>query len=263
MKYLIIPLIIVGFIGYGFADSHIDETVLTWSQANYKIENGTGAATIIVNDSEKNENRFFAEKVKVFVYSDSFREGILIDLYETEKDSGKFERRFTFSDTRSAPNILLVREGDTATAIYPDKPLPSDYLGQPIEFTATTLIGSTGPPLERVPASSFRIKNMHGDVLKTPIIQVDKQIQLVADIKNQQNRNQSFVFFLQIQDENKATISLSWITGALTSLQSFSPSQSWIPQNPGKYTATIFVWQSFDNPTALSPPVSLEITVKD
>ena len=68
---------------------------------------------------------------------------------------------------------------------------------------------------------------------------------------------------MQIQDEKKVTISLSWITGTMTPLQSFSTSQSWISSYPGTYTATLFVWESLDNPSALSPPLSLEITVKD
>ena len=42
----------------------------------------------------------------------------MIDLYETEKDSGVFERTFSFSDKRSAPNILYALEGDTVTARY-------------------------------------------------------------------------------------------------------------------------------------------------
>jgi len=104
---------------------------------------------------------------------------------------------------------------------------------------------------------------LQGDIIKIPKILVDQQIQLVADIKNQYDREQDFAFFVQIQDENEFVVSLSWLTGTLTPLQSFTPSQSWIPQYSGTYTATLFVWESLDNPSALSPPLSLEITVKD
>jgi hypothetical protein len=58
------------------------------------------------------------------------------------------------------------------------------------------------------------------------------------------------------------TVSLAWITGSLSSGQSFSPALSWIPTQAGSYTATAFVWESVDNPTALSPPVSTTITVQ-
>ncbi|MGY5148783.1 MAG: hypothetical protein ACW9W3_01835 [Candidatus Nitrosopumilus sp. bin_68KS] len=36
---------------------------------------------------------------------------------------------------------------------------------------------------------------------------------------------------------------------------------SWIPQSAGEYRTTFFVWESIDNPTALSPPVELEYVV--
>ena len=41
----------------------------------------------------------------------------------------------------------------------------------------------------------------------------------------------------------------------------FCPSASWISQKQGDYTATMFVWESIDNPTALSPLIQLRFTV--
>ena len=57
-------------------------------------------------------------------------------------------------------------------------------------------------------------------------------------------------------------VSLAWITGSLSAGQSFSPALSWIPTQAGTYIATAFVWESVDNPTALSPPVSITVTVQ-
>jgi hypothetical protein len=54
---------------------------------------------------------------------------------------------------------------------------------------------------------------------------------------------------------------LSWIDGILNPESSFSPSASWIPQKAGYYVATMFVWESIDNPTALSPPIQIDFTV--
>ena len=92
-------------------------------------------------------------------------------------------------------------------------------------------------------------------------VEVGKQIQIAADLRNAQDFEQDFAYIVQIQDENGVTVSLSWITGTLTADQSFSPSLSWIPSEVGQYTATIFVWQSIDNPSALSPTLSLTINV--
>jgi hypothetical protein len=98
-----------------------------------------------------------------------------------------------------------------------------------------------------------------GNNIKT--IEVGKQVQIAADLKNNQDFEQEFAYIVQIQDENGVTVSLSWITGVLTPAQSFSPSLSWIPNEAGKYEATIFVWESVDNPSALSPTLSLKINV--
>jgi len=278
MRYFAIFFILIGFIGlaHAYHDGTLHPTpsadmskenftlaTVKWSQLNYRMDNGTDTAKVIVTDPDMNKISNVADTLNVSVFSDSFQDGIFLKLYETEKNSGMFERTFTLSEKRSAPSVLYVSFGDTATVTYTDTTLPSDNPFSEIVLMETTLIGHTGPPLERVPASSFRIQNMQGNIIKIPTIPEDKQIQLTADIENQQDEEQEFAFFVQIQDIKKTTVSLSWITGTLTPLQSFSPSQSWIPQNPGTYTATLFVWESLDNPSALSPPLSLEITVKD
>lgn len=258
--WILLPLVLIFAFPAALSFADDAEPVLTWSQANYRIANGTGTATIIVNDDEKNEFSFFAEEVKVFVYSDSFAEGITLTLYETEKNSGTFERTFSFSDSRSAPNILLAREGDTAIVVYTDDPLPADYLYQTIDYTATALIGHSAPPLERVPASNARITDIQENLLGTAV--VDEQVLLTSDIVNQQTlRNQTFAWLVQVIDSDKKTQALSWIEGTLNPEESFSPTTSWIPTKEGDYHAVFFVWESVTNPTALSPPIELDFTV--
>ena len=93
-------------------------------------------------------------------------------------------------------------------------------------------------------------------------VSVDKQVQIVADVSNSQDKIQSFAYIVQIQDQNDVTVSLAWLTGALSPKQTLSPALSWIPEQQGDYTATIFVWESIDNPDALSPPLTLEINVR-
>ena len=91
---------------------------------------------------------------------------------------------------------------------------------------------------------------------------VDKQTQIVADLTNNQNKDQPFAYLVQVKDVNGVTVSLSWITGLLSAGQTMSPAQSWTPSVAGTYTAEIFVWASVDNPDALSAPLSIKITVK-
>ena len=92
---------------------------------------------------------------------------------------------------------------------------------------------------------------------------VGNQIMITADISNNQNTQQSFAYLTQVKDEHQAVISLSWLTGSLSPSQSFPPAQSWTPTESGLYVIEIFVWESIDNPEALSPPLSMTVTVAD
>lgn len=124
------------------------------------------------------------------------------------------------------------------------------------------LVSSSHPPtLERAPASAPRIVDVSGNAI-TGAVKVGQQIQIVTDLTNGQDRDQPFAYIMQIQDSNGVTVSLSWITGTMTSGQSANPAQSWIPKAAGKYTVQIFVWQSLTNPNALSPPMSTRILVQ-
>lgn len=90
---------------------------------------------------------------------------------------------------------------------------------------------------------------------------VDKQIMIVADVKNGQDVIQPFAYLTQVKNDENVVISLSWLTGSLSPRQSFSPAQSWTPTKAGTYTIEVFVWKSIDNPEALSPPLSMTVTV--
>lgn len=100
-----------------------------------------------------------------------------------------------------------------------------------------------------------------GDKQQTKSIDVGKQVQITADLRNNQDVEQDFAYIVQIQNEDGVTVSLSWLTGKLVPAQSFSPALSWTPDETGIYTATIFVWESIDNPSALSPTLSLTLNV--
>jgi len=94
-------------------------------------------------------------------------------------------------------------------------------------------------------------------------VTVDKQVMIMADLSNGQDRDQKFAYIIQIRDENGVVTSLSWITGNLTPGQSFSPALSWTPISAGTYMIQIFVWESMDNPDALSVLLLLSVDVVD
>ncbi|MEX0861498.1 hypothetical protein [Nitrosopumilus sp.] len=90
---------------------------------------------------------------------------------------------------------------------------------------------------------------------------VDEQIMIMADISNNQETQQNFAYITQVRNNDDIVISLSWLTGSLSPRQSFSPAQSWIPHESGVYHIQVFVWESIDNPNALSPPLSMTVNV--
>jgi hypothetical protein len=230
-----------------------------WLEASYPA---TGTGVVRVVDPDMNLDPEAVDNFRVDVWSDSDAGGIQLTVTETNEATGIFEGTvfFTVSD-ESSGHRLRVAEGDTVTAEYEDNTLPDPYTRKDnLDILGTTLIGTLVPPLERAPISGLRVVDAFGNSLSS--VAVDQQVQITADLANGQPRDQAFAYLVQIQDSNGVTVSLAWITGSLSVGQAFSPALSWIPNAPGTYTATAFVWESIDNPTALSPPATINITVR-
>jgi hypothetical protein len=229
-----------------------------WLEASYPAS-GTGVVRVI--DPDMNLDPEAVDNFDVDVWSDSDAGGIDLTVTETNEATGIFEGTVFFTITNeSSGHRLRVAEGDTVTAEYEDNTLPDPYTtADELDITATSLIGTIKPPLERAPAANLRIVDAFDNSLDT--VSVDQQVQISADLVNGQDKEQSFAYLVQVQDNNGVTVSLAWITGNLGSGQSLSPALSWIPTEAGTYTATAFVWESVNNPTALSPPVSTTVTV--
>jgi hypothetical protein len=92
-------------------------------------------------------------------------------------------------------------------------------------------------------------------------VSANDQIQIVGKISNQQNFKQTFVYIFQVKDENNFVVSLSWIQGEISANQNLDISQSWLPQESGKYTVETYAWNSLTNATPLSPSLSTSVFV--
>jgi hypothetical protein len=229
-----------------------------WLEASYPA---TGTGVVRVIDPDMNLDPEAVDNFDVDVWSDSDAGGIDLTVTETNEATGIFEGTVFFTVTdESSGHRLRVAEGDTVTAEYEDNTLPDPYTtADELDITATSLIGTVVPPLERAPIATCRVVDAFGNSLSS--VSVDQQVQITCDVSNGQDREQPFAYLVQIQDANGVTVQLAWITGSLSPGQSFSPALSWIPQQAGAFDATTFVWESVDNPTALSPPVTTPITV--
>jgi len=114
--------------------------------------------------------------------------------------------------------------------------------------------------LQRVTTSDPRLENASGAQI-VDNVNVNQQIQISADITNNQKKSQNFVYLVQIKDKVDFVVSLGWISGQLTPDQKFSPSLSWTPEKLGEFTAEIYVWEGLINHKALTEYTTLQINV--
>jgi len=115
--------------------------------------------------------------------------------------------------------------------------------------------------LQRVTVSDPRVVNTSGASIGNNL-NVEQQIQISADITNNQEKSQQIVYLVQIKDKTGFVISLNFIKGVeLNPHQKFSLSLPWIPVKSGEFTAEIFVWGGVVNHSALSEYTTLQINV--
>ena len=225
-----------------------------WLEASYPA---LGSGIVRVIDPDMNLNPEAVDNFDVNVWSDSDVGGISLTVTETNAATGIFEGTVFFDDSSiSSGHRLNVEEGDTVVAEYDDHTSPIE---DETSVSATTLIGTIVPPLERAPINNLRAVDTFDNSIGAA--SVGQQIVITADLSNGQDRDQDFIFLIQVQDENGVTVSLNWVLGTLAADQSFSPGASWTPTEAGTYDVTAFVWESIDNPTALSPTATIAITV--
>ena len=221
----------------------------------------SGNAIVRVIDPDMNLNPEVVNNFSIDVWSDSDLGGIDLTVTETGPATGIFVGTVTLSpNDQSSGNRLRVVDGDYITAKYEDNTLPKPYSkADELKISARAFVGPIIAPLERTPITNPRIVDSFGNGISQ--VAINQQLQITANISNQNISNQPFTYLVQIQNSSDKVESLSWITGNLYKAQSFSPSVSWIPETPGEYKTKIFVWESLENPLALSPEVEFTIIV--
>ena len=230
---------------------------VTWLEESYR-EGATGILRVV--DIDRNLHPDTPDSIETIVFSDTYRGGIRVALTETEPNSGVFEGEVIFDVLHSEGNRLQVSEGDIVTAAYDDRTLPPpDGEDDSLRITGTTTVGSIVPPLERVAVSNLGVVDALGSAVDS--VSVGQQVNIAADLASAQSRSQDYAYLLQIQNMDGVTVHLSWAASSLAGFGGANVSQSWTPDEAGSYTATVFVWESLTNPTALSPQNSIDITV--
>ena len=242
-----------------------------WEKANFPHHEGT-KAVVIVTDPDMNRHPNVIDHIWVTVYSDTDSAGFRMPIFETGFNSSIFEGKVTFVETPpSERGFLYTVVGDTITAKYVDKTFPTNYVVPDskstvlteggLEMHSTAIVGRSLPPLGVALVSNLRLLSLGNEPITDNSIPADQQIRLVSDLENRMDHIQPFAYLVQIQNEQNQVESLSWITGNLTTFQKISPGVAWVPPQEGLYTVTVFVWQSINDPTVLSPPLSMELSV--
>jgi len=242
-----------------------NEGVASFDKPSYGVAD---EAKVTVNDLDANRNPDAPDLIDVRIRSDTDPIGITVTLREVDKSSGIFEERllFTMKDVSSG-NRLMVSDGDVISVRYTDNTLP-----QPAKLSAdgivtldvknivaTSIFGKQIPSIQRAPASEPVLVDAFGQTITQ--VSIGEQVLIQSEVVNTQNRKQPFVYIVQVKDNNGVIVSLSWLTSELPANDSLKVSQSWLPLIAARYTVEIFVWESIDKPTALSPVRMMNVQV--
>ena len=115
-------------------------------------------------------------------------------------------------------------------------------------------------PLDRASVENSMLVNTVGEPIGAKI-NVNKQVQIVSDIRNNQDKTQDFIYIIQIKNVANEVVSLGWFSGDLLVGQTISPALSWTPKMGGQYNAEIFVWDSLRGQSPLADTTVIKITV--
>jgi hypothetical protein len=228
----------------------------------------TDKAILSVIDPDENKNPDTIDTLDARIWSTSDRGGLLVTLRETGDRTGIFEEFITFTtDEESTGTRLRVLDGDIVTAKYTDRTMPAPaaldsngiFTVEVEELFASSLISTISQPLERTLVSEPILVDQNGLPIKQ--VEVEQQMLIQLEITNNQNIRQKFAYIVQVKDSDGVTISLSWVSGELPAKDAIIAAQSWIPEEAGRYEIEAFVWENIDNPVALSPIRTLNVTV--
>jgi hypothetical protein len=207
-----------------------------------------------------NLNPETTDRIKVEVSSDSDVAGIIVNAIETDDDSGLFGAVISFTQSSaSSGNRLFAIPDDTIYAKYEDNTLPAPHsIQDDLDIQTKSKLESDTPSLQRVSVKDIFFADSFGNPLEPTI---NETTQIVGSISNNQKYNQSFVYIIQVKDQEQSVVSLSWIQGELASNQNLELSQSWTPTEIGNYDFEVFVWKSLNDSTPLSQSLSVSFSL--
>ena len=240
---------------------------VSWLEASYP-SSGTGWVRVIDKDMDLNPN--VRDSFEITVFSSSNTNGLKVIVTESNEATGIFESTVSFSENPRQLE-LKVSPGDTVTAKYTDRTLPSPHSkSSTLDVTATTKIsgssqGGSGSSTSQLKFSNLRFMD---SVLKNQIskITAGQTFYIAADITNQGNSIQEYYYVPLIVEINEYSIG----PGSVEPGKTFRAAISLGPiKDPGTYTVTAYLAKSygslseFSQPeNQLAPPLTTQIIVE-
>jgi len=219
------------------------------------------SAIVRVIDVDMNLNPEALDNLPIQIFSDSDVAGIEVNAVETSESSGSFIATVSLSqNSPSSGNRLYSIPGDEIFAKYDDYTLPKPYSkSDNLAIETSARVDSSIPPIQRIKNLPITFSDGLGNPLQS--FSANSQMQIVGTISNEHDFNQKFVYMFQVKNNENIVESLSWIQGEISPMQNLDVSQSWIPKKSGIYEIETFVWNSINDPTAMSPLMSTLITI--
>ncbi len=121
-----------------------------------------------------------------------------------------------------------------------------------------TSVNSSKAPVK---LSKFRILDANNT--KVRAINVGQEIQLQSTAAGNLTSDQPFAYIVQIKDEEGITVMLAWVDGSLSPNEPADLAIPWVPEDPGKYNVTIFIWKNLEDPSPFAEPIRTYVEVKE
>ncbi|SRR5579885_91974 len=127
-------------------------------------------------------------------------------------------------------------------------------------FSSLVIIGiNYAYGYDEISTSDFRIVNSLNEVVPSPV--VDQQLNLQTSLKNVSQKNVNWVYVVQVVDSNGAISDLNYATGSLVVNQTLAAALSWTPHASGTYKIQVFVWDNLRDINPLAPMSTFTVTV--
>lgn len=112
-----------------------------------------------------------------------------------------------------------------------------------------------------VPIFLMSIANADGAKVPTYTAKVGEQKKIAFTLTINQGIEQPSGYIIKVMNEEGFTDQVSWIVGNFQEDQEFRINQSWMPEEPGKYTVEIFVLGNYDEGSSHPAPTPQSMIV--